>query len=170
MHSLQPGDALTVRGPIPGYGYKPSPEQPRSVILVAGGAGITPIYSLAREILTNEATDQTSVQLLWGVNGPRDLVLRRELEELEAQFPQRLRVTYAVSGSGPAESDGAKYRKGYVDRAVLQDAIAKCGPNLGDEKGTKVFLCGPPKMEDAVAGKTGILAELGLNKKEIHRF
>jgi cytochrome-b5 reductase len=160
MHSLQPGDSLTVRGPIPGYGYKPSPEQPRSVILVAGGAGITPIYSL----------DQTSVQLLWGVNGPRDLVLRRELEELEAQFPQRLRVTYAVSGSGPAESDGAKYKKGYVDFALLQDAIAKCGPNLGDEKGTKVFLCGPPKMEDAVAGKTGILAELGLNKKEIHRF
>jgi cytochrome-b5 reductase len=170
MHSLQPGDSLTVRGPIPGYGYKPSPEQPRSVILVAGGAGITPIYSLAREILTNEATDQTSVQLFWGVNGPRDLVLRRELEELEAQFPQRLRVTYAVSGSGPAESDGAKYKKGYVDFALLQDAIAKCGPNLGDEKGTKVFLCGPPKMEDAVAGKTGILAELGLNKKEIHRF
>jgi cytochrome-b5 reductase len=33
-----------------------------------------------------------------------------------------------------------------------------------------VFMCGPPKMEEAVAGKTGVLAELGLNKKEIHRF
>jgi cytochrome-b5 reductase len=110
------------------------------------------------------------VQLLWGVNGSRDIVLRRELEELEAQFPQRLSVTYAVSGSGPAESDGEKFRKGYVDRALVQEAIAKCGSNLGDEKGTKVFLCGPPKMEEAVAGKTGVLAELGLNKKEIHRF
>jgi len=170
MHNLQPGDSLTVRGPIPGYGYKSSPAQPRSVVLVAGGAGITPIYSLAREILTNDAKDQTSVQLLWGVNGSRDIILRRELEELEAQFPQRLRVTYAVSGSGPSESDGQKYRKGYVDRALMEEVIAKCGPNFGDEKGTKVFLCGPPKMEDAVAGKTGVLAELGVNKKEIHRF
>jgi cytochrome-b5 reductase len=170
MHSLQPGDSLTVRGPIPGYGYKPSLSQPRSVVLVAGGAGITPIYSLAREILTNDAKDQTAVQLLWGVNGSRDIVLRRELEALEAQFPTRLRVTYAVSGNGPEERDGEKYRKGYVDRKLVEEAIAKCGPNFGDEKGTKVFLCGPPKMEDAVAGKNGVLAELGLAKKEIHRF
>lgn len=170
MHNLQPGDSLTVRGPIPGYVYKPSPAQPRSVVLVAGGAGITPIYSLARDILTNDARDQTSVHLLWGVNGSRDIVLRRELEEMEAKFPQRLRVTYAVSGSGPTEKDGEKYRKGYVDRALVEEAIAKCGANFGDEKGTKVFLCGPPKMEEAVAGKTGVLASLGLNKKEIHRF
>jgi cytochrome-b5 reductase len=138
--------------------------------LVAGGAGITPIFSLAREILTNDAKDQTSIQLLWGVNGSRDIVLRRELEELEAQYPQRLRVTYAVSGSGPVESDKEKYRNGYVDRALLKEAIAKCGSNFGDQKGTKVFLCGPPKMEEAVAGKAGLLAELGLSKKEIHRF
>ena len=95
MHNLQPGDSLTVRGPIPGYSYKPSLSQPRSVVLVAGGAGITPIYSLTREILTNDDKDQTAVQLLWGVNGSRDIVLRRELEALEAQFPKRLRVTYA---------------------------------------------------------------------------
>ena len=170
MHNLQPGDSLTVRGPSPGYGYKSSPAEPRSVVLVAGGAGITPIFSLAREILTNDTKDQTSVQLLWGVNGSRDIVLRRELEELEAQFPQRLRVTYAVSGSGPVEDDKEKYRKGYVDRALLEEAIAKCGCSFGDQKGTKVFLCGPPKMEEAVAGKSGVLAELGLGKKEIHRF
>jgi cytochrome-b5 reductase len=170
MHSLQPGDSLTVRGPIPGYSYKPSLAHPRSVVLVAGGAGITPIYSLAREILTNDAKDQTAVQLLWGVNGSRDIVLRRELEALEAQFPQRLRVTYAVSGNGPEEGDGEKYRKGYVDRKLVEEAIAKCGPAFGDEKGTKVFLCGPPKMEEAVAGKKGVLAELGLAKKVIHRF
>lgn len=175
MHSLRPGDSLTVRGPIPGYTYKPS-AQPRSVVLVAGGAGITPIYSLAREILTNDAKDQTSVQLLWGVNGSRDIVLRRELEQLEAQFPQRLSVTYAVSGpeakaGEPAVlGDGEKYRKGYVDRALVEEAISRCGANFGDEKGTKVFLCGPPKMEEAVAGKKGVLVELGLSKKEIHRF
>jgi cytochrome-b5 reductase len=79
-------------------------------------------------------------------------------------------VTYAVSGNGPEEGDGAKYRRGYVDRKLVEEAIVKCGPNFGDEKGTKVFLCGPPKMEEAVAGKNGVLAELGLTKKEIHRF
>lgn len=176
MHSLQPGDSLTIRGPLPGgYTYTPSPSQARSVLLVAGGAGITPIYSLAREILTRDPADQTAVRLLWGVNGSRDIVLRRELEELEARFPRRLSVTYAVSGpeaevDAAALGDAGRYRKGYVDRGLMEEAIKGCGEGFGDEKGTKVFLCGPPKMEEAVAGKKGVLAELGVGKKEIHRF
>lgn len=173
MHSLQPGDSLTVRGPIPGYTYKPSPQQPRSVILIAGGAGITPIYSLAREILTADSRDQTAVQLLWGVNGPRDIVLRQELEALRAEFPERLSVTYAVSGKETdvaALGSAEMFKKGYVNRGLVEEAIARCGGAFGDEKGTKVFLCGPPAMEEAVAGKKGVLAELGLAKKEIHRF
>ncbi|OXG87960.1 cytochrome-b5 reductase [Cryptococcus neoformans var. grubii Br795] len=74
--------------------------QPRSVLLVAGGGGITPIYSLAREILTAHAGDQKQVELLWGVNGMNDIVLKDELEELEQKYPERLKVTYAVSGTG----------------------------------------------------------------------
>ncbi|KAK6394260.1 hypothetical protein LTR95_019578, partial [Oleoguttula sp. CCFEE 5521] len=95
LHSLNPGDKLTVRGPLPGYAYKPSLTQDRSVVLIAGGAGITPIYGLARAILTENAGDRTKVQLLWGVNGSRDIVLQNELEDLERRFPERLSVLYA---------------------------------------------------------------------------
>nr|POF20111.1 nadh-cytochrome b5 reductase 2 [Quercus suber] len=175
LHSLAPGSTLTVRGPLPGYTYTPSPT-PRNVLLVAGGAGITPIYSLTKGILAN-VDDKTSVQLLWGVNGTRDIILRSELEALEQQYPGRLQVTYAVSGpEGKAEAprlgDDAKWKKGYVDKVLLSEAIERCRTQgmWGDAKGTKVFVCGPPAMEDAVAGKKGALMELGLAKKEIHRF
>nr|POE75566.1 nadh-cytochrome b5 reductase 2 [Quercus suber] len=175
MHGLAPGSTLTVRGPLPGYTYTPS-TTPRQILLVAGGAGITPIYSLAKGILAN-AEDKTSIQLLWGVNGTRDIILRSELEALEQRFPGRLQVTYAVSGAeGKAEAprlgDAAKWKKGYVDKVLLSEAIERCRTQgaWGDAKGTKVFLCGPPAMEDAVAGKKGALLELGVVKKEIHRF
>jgi cytochrome-b5 reductase len=110
------------------------------------------------------------------VNGTRDIVLKNELEALEKQYPDRLHVTYAVSGpeakpDAPSLGDESKYRKGYVDKSLLQKAIAKCkNGTFGVENGQKVFLCGPPKMEDALAGKNGVLAELGVQKKEIHRF
>lgn len=175
MHSLEPGQYLRVRGPLPGYAYKPSNQQERDVILVAGGAGITPIYSLARGILSNP-TDKTRIQLLWGVNGTRDIVLKSEMEELESAHPDRFRVTYAVSGpeaapDAPSLGDEDKYRKGYVNKTMLQEAVARCQKgNWGDEKGTKVFICGPPKMEDALAGRQGVFGELGIAKKEIHRF
>ncbi|KAF2480509.1 cytochrome-b5 reductase [Neohortaea acidophila] len=171
IHSLAPGDQLTVRGPIPGNAWT-TPAQQKDVLLIAGGAGITPIYSLTKGILSNPA-DKTRIQLLWGVNGPRDIVLQTELDALEKQYPGRLEVTYAVSGPD-AESvvDGGKFRKGYVDQSLLAEAMEKCrrGGAFGDEKGKKVFLCGPPKMEDALVGKQGVLQALGLQKKEIHRF
>lgn len=176
MHSLEPGENLTVRGPIPGYTYTPSTQQERNIVLVAGGAGITPIYSLARAILEQYPKDKTKVQLLWGVNGTRDIVLHSELQELERRFPERLSVTYAVSGPEAAPDapqplgDEQTYRKGYVSKALLQETAQRAGGAWGDAKGTKVFLCGPPKMEDALAGKQGVFSELGLGKKEIHRF
>lgn len=143
--------------------------QPRSVLLVAGGGGITPIYSLAREILTAHAGDQKQVELLWGVNGMNDIVLKDELEELEQKYPERLKVTYAVSGTGKM-GEGEKFRKGHVSREMSEEAIKRCEGRLGDARGMKVFLCGPPKMEEAFDGKKGVLRELGLGGKEIYKF
>lgn len=172
MHSLAPGETLQIRGPIPGYSYTPS-DKSRDLLFVAGGAGITPIYSLAKGVLSN-TNDKTRIQLLWGVNGTRDIVLKDELEQLEKQYPGRLQVMYCVSGpegKPEAESlgDETKYKKGYVNKAALQEAIARTDV-LGDAKGTKVFLCGPPTMEDALTAKSGVLAGLGIQKKNIHKF
>lgn len=172
MHSLAPGQTLHIRGPIPGYSYTSS-ETSRDLLFVAGGAGITPIYSLAKGILS-DTNDKTRIQLLWGVNGTRDIVLKDELEQLEKQHPSRLHVTYCVSGpEGTPEAaslgDETKYKKGYVNKSVLQEAIART-QSLGDVKGTKVFICGPPTMENALTAKGGVLAELGIEKKNIHRF
>ena len=110
------------------------------------------------------------------MNGTRDIVLKDELETLEKQYPHRLKVTYAVSGpegkpDAPSLGDEAKYRKGYVDKSLVQEAIKECQKGQwGDEKGQKVFLCGPPKMEEGMVGKEGVLTQQGLQKKEIHRF
>jgi len=174
LHSLDVGDALTVRGPLPPSHWT-IPKDQKNILMIAGGAGITPIFSLAKGILSNPA-DQTRIQLLWGVNGTRDIVLRSELEDLQKRYSDRLHVTYAVSGpeaaaEAPSLGDESKYRKGYIDKSLLQEAISHCEKgSWGDEKGQKVFLCGPPRMEDALAGKQGVLVELGISKKELHRF
>ncbi|KAK5116901.1 hypothetical protein LTR62_006622 [Meristemomyces frigidus] len=176
LHSLTPGSTLTVRGPIPAYSYTSSPT-PRDLVMIAGGAGITPIYSMARGILSDPA-DKTRITLLWGVNGTRDIVLQTELEELEKGFPDRLQITYCVSGpegqEGAADlSERGRYKKGYINSEVLKEAVgrAKAGGSWGDGKGTKVFVCGPPAMQEAIAGKKGILGgEHGLVKKEVHLF
>ena len=142
MHNLQPGQTLTVRGPLPGASWKPSTDSNRDVLLVAGGAGITPIYSLTRGILSDPA-DKTRVQLVWGVNGTRDIVLKDELDSLQKQYPDRLSIVYAVSGpeakpDAPSLGDEARFRKGYVDKSLLQETISRCQQgNWGDVQGKK---------------------------------
>ncbi|KAI6866816.1 hypothetical protein KC323_g3788 [Hortaea werneckii] len=181
MHSLVPGSQLTVRGPIPGYVWQPSPT-PRSVLFVAGGAGITPIYSLAREALKDEQ-DKTRIHLLWGVNGERDIVLKEELAALQARYPERLDVKYFIS-NGEADAGSAtttttmaqgqqSREKGYIDAGALRRAMEACesgGGSLGDAKGTKVFFCGPPGMQENIVGKKGILGELRVGKKEVYAW
>ncbi|KAK3672208.1 hypothetical protein LTR78_007961 [Recurvomyces mirabilis] len=147
LHSLTPGSTLTVRGPIPAYSYSSS-STPRDLVMIAG------------------------------VNGTSDIVLKDELEGLEKQFPEGVQVTYCVSGpESKAEaadlSGRGRYRKGYINSEVVKEAVerVKQGGGWGDSKGTKVFICGPPAMQEAIAGKKGILGgEYGLVKKEIHMF
>jgi cytochrome-b5 reductase len=149
----------------------PSLNEERELVFVAGGAGITPIYSLARKILHDE-DDKSKIRLIWGVNGMRDLVLEKEIEELERSFGERLKVTYCVSGGEDFKGvDQTKFRRGHVGKEVLSgvlEEVKKTKAKLGDEKGTKVWLCGPPKMEESLAGKGGVLKELGVDK--VHKF
>ncbi|KAI6809809.1 hypothetical protein KC340_g18030 [Hortaea werneckii] len=172
MHSLTPGSQLTVRGPIPGYVWQAS-STPRDVIFVAGGAGITPIYSLAREALKDEG-DRTRIHLLWGVNGERDIVLKEELAKLQQSYPERFDVRYFISSS-EADAGSAtttqQTQKGYIDAMALRSAMEKCETgSFGDAKGTKVFFCGPPGMQEKIVGKKGVLSELGLGKKEVYAW
>lgn len=170
LHSLSAGDKVTLRGPVPGsaYAYTPS-TTPRTLLLIAGGAGITPIYSLAKGVL-GDSDDKTRLEIVWGVNGERDVVLGKELAELQKRFPDRLGVTVTVSK--PIEEGAQNFKKGYVDESLLKEVMQRSGEKWGDAKGTKVFLCGPPAMEEALAGSKGtsVLKKLGVEKKEIHRF
>lgn len=153
-------------------GFKWTPNLHDSVTLVAGGAGVTPCYQLARGILANPE-DRTKVRLVFGVNSEEDVLLRNEFEEFEREFGRdRFRAVYAISSSRGG-LDGERFRSGYVTERLLKEVAA---PAAEGER-TKVFVCGPPAMEDALLGKKGwggrgegILARLGYAKGQIHQF
>lgn len=170
LHSLSPGDTVLFGVVIPGYKWTPNLHD--SVTLVAGGAGVTPCYQLARGILEDPA-DRTRVRLVFGVNAEEDVLLRRELEGLEARHGRdRFRVVYAVAEGAEAQQDKERFRKGYVTEALLREVAFP-----ESEKNTKVMVCGPPAMEEALLGKKGwvgrgegILSRLGYRKDQIHQF
>ena len=162
LHSLKPGDTLAFAAAIKGFSWVPNKFS--QVYLIAGGAGITPIYQLIQGILNNP-DDKTKVNLVFGVNTEQDLLLREELEQYKKRFPDRFNYLYTVSH--PTE-ESSPLRKGYVTEELLRDVVQ------GSGKDTKVFVCGPPSMEDSLVGSRsapqGILARLGFNKDQIYKF
>ncbi|KAI1383971.1 NADH-cytochrome b5 reductase [Hypoxylon trugodes] len=159
IHSLQPGDSLRFITRLPGYKWLPNKHP--EITLIAGGAGITPVYQLIQGILQNPE-DRTKITLVFGVNTDADLLLKKELSEYEARFPGRFKAVYTVS----QPVTGSPFRQGYVTKELLSEVA----PPSSD---SKVFVCGPPPMENTLVGskrKPGVLEELGYRKDQIHKF
>lgn len=162
IHSLAPGDTLTFMAALKGFPW--TPNKFSQVYLIAGGAGITPIYQLVQGILSNPE-DKTKINLVFGVNTEQDLLLRDELEQYRRQFPDRFNYLYTVS---QPKEEGSGLRKGYVTEELLKEVMQ--GP---DRESSHVFVCGPPGMEGSLVGSRnapGILSRLGFGKDQIYKF
>lgn len=163
LHSLQPGDSLFFAFPIKAYTWVPNRYD--HVTLIAGGAGITPLYQLIQGVLDNPE-DRTKMTLVFGVNTERDILLREEFERYEKKFPDRFHIVYTVSQSNGDSS----FRTGHVTKSLLEEVL----PAPSSSKDTKVFVCGPPALESALTGgrrgASGILGELGYKKDQIFKF
>ncbi|KAF4469388.1 oxidoreductase NAD-binding domain-containing [Fusarium albosuccineum] len=94
IHSLEPGQKLLFAAALPGYPWKPNSFP--NVAMIAGGVGITPIYQLARGILSNPE-DKTAISLISAANTDQDLVLKDELDKMQSEYADRVTVTYIVA-------------------------------------------------------------------------
>lgn len=128
------------------------------------------MYQLTRAIFSNP-NDKTKVTLVFGNLTEEDILLKKELEELENTYPQRFRAFYVLDH--PPE--GWQQGKGHITKELLKTVMPE-----PKEENIKIFVCGPPGMYKAVSGGknspsdqgelTGILKELGYSKEQVYKF
>jgi predicted ferric reductase len=141
--ALRPGTRVVTEGP---YGaLTGAVRRHRKVLLIAGGAGITPLRALL-ESLPAEPGDLT---LIYRVSSLRDTMFRRELEQIAAA---RQAKVWFVAGTR-AELDGNPLAGGELARRV---------PDLVHHD---VYLVGPPELTAAV---TRELRDAGVPRRQIH--
>ncbi|WP_274708227.1 2Fe-2S iron-sulfur cluster-binding protein [Roseicella aerolata] len=142
------GDSLEVSAPSGVFTFMG--EEP-SIVLIAGGVGITPMMSVARYLL--DRTYPCEIFFLYGARSPEELVFREELEYLQKRHPN-LHVAATVSRAEGTAWMGAT-------GPVSKDFIARVVPDIAKRR---VHLCGPPPMMEAVKAA---LAELGVPKEQV---
>ncbi|KAI1827193.1 oxidoreductase NAD-binding domain-containing protein [Xylaria intraflava] len=168
LHDMVPGQRLDFKGPLPKYPWAANKHE--HIALVAGGTGIAPMYQLIRSIFSNPE-DKTKVTLVFGNVTEDDILLKKELADIENTYPQRFRAFYVLDNP-PRDWAGSK---GYISKDLLKTVLPE--PKEGN---IKIFVCGPPAMYKAISGGkkspkdqgelSGILKELGYTEEQVYKF
>uniref|UniRef100_A0A8D2D683 NADH-cytochrome b5 reductase n=1 Tax=Sciurus vulgaris TaxID=55149 RepID=A0A8D2D683_SCIVU len=107
----------------------------KSVGMIAGGTGITPMLQVIRAIM-KDPDDHTICYLLFANQTEKDILLRPELEELRNEHSARFKLWYTVDKA----PEGWDYSQGFVNEEMIRDHL----PPPGEEP--LVLMCGPPPV------------------------
>ncbi|KAK3331461.1 hypothetical protein B0H66DRAFT_636313 [Apodospora peruviana] len=140
LEAMAVGESIEIRGPKGAMQYV-SNSYAKHIGMVAGGTGITPMFQLIRAICDDE-DDKTTISLLYANNTEEDILLRDELDGYVQMCPDKFKVKYVLS-KPPAE--GWAGGVGFVTQDMMREFLPKA------EEGTKVLLCGPPPMINAMS-------------------
>lgn len=149
LESLKIGDSILIRGPSGKIVYEragvfavrksktspPSRVKCRKIGMIAGGTGLTPMYQLIKEVL-KDGKDGSRLWLLLANQTEDDILLRKELETLAEENPDRFSLWFTIDRSSP----GWKYDVGFVNADMIQTRLPSPAPD------TVILLCGPPPM------------------------
>jgi predicted ferric reductase len=143
LATLRPGTRVLAEGP---YGaLTAAARRQRKVLLIAGGAGITPLRALFEAI----PAARGDLGLIYRVSRNSDAVFRRELEHLAQQ---RGATLWIITG-----------RRTELGEDPLAPAALMA--NIPDLARHDVYLCGPPGMTAAV---TRALRAAHVPRRQIH--
>lgn len=128
LHELEEGDIIGLRGPF-GNGFPIDEWKGKNLVFIGGGIGLAPIWSVLHTAL-GKKDDYGSLTLIYGARTSKDLVFKKELEELR----KRVEVHLSVD----VEEPGWDEFVGFVPVNVLDK---KPSP-----KNAVAVTCGPPIM------------------------
>ena len=141
---LKVGDLIEVGGPVGRFTF--TGTEADSIVLIAGGVGITPMLSITRYL-----TDRSwagDIFVIYVCRTPADFMFANVIAELERANPK---LHVAVTMTRPAGTNW-KGPRGHLTKELLTQTV----PNLASRR---IHLCGPPAM---MAAAKAILAELGV--------
>lgn len=131
---LKVGDRLMGNIGLGQFYYEPLRDA-KHVVALAGGVGITPFASMAKEVA--HGTLDIDLTILYGSVSSSDIILKNELEKLQSD---KVHIVHVLSGDEP-DWQG---EKGFITADIIRKYSA---PD------TTYFICGPQAMYTFMRGE-----------------
>lgn len=154
--TLKVNDTIEVSTPLGNFTAPINETNAKEYLLVAAGSGITPVMSLAKEILKTEKN--SNVTLFYGNKGSQSVIFREQIEALKNKYLNNFRFVHVFS----RENLGNDIQNGRIDAQkfdMLWDAFLK------DVTVDEVFVCGPEQMILSVKDAS---LKRGISEKGVH--
>jgi ring-1,2-phenylacetyl-CoA epoxidase subunit PaaE len=154
---LKAGDTLDVAPPRGRFVLPAGYVAPRHLLMLAAGAGITPLLGMATQALEEEAG--TRVTLLYATRTLQQAMFLDAVEDLKDKFPAQLDVIRVLSGPGEAETPLL------AGRMTGEKLKAFAAQRIDIRSVNHAFLCGPGSF---IKETRNALFELGLARDVVH--
>ena len=169
--TLKEGDAVSVMAPEGRFVFEADEDRETRYFLFAAGSGITPIMSIATEILEREPL--STVYLLYGNKDENNVIYKGELEDMQRKYEGQFFLKYAYS-SIPQKKGvlGGIFKKSNLELPFFPGRVAKdtikkllkVYPGYSAEK-SKAYICGPGSMNKDVKS---LLVQEGFDTGNVH--
>ncbi len=149
---LQPGDVLTVMPPNGKFTVSCVPGRRNQYFMFAAGSGITPVFSIIKQILEDEPL--STVALLYGNRNEESIIFKDRLDELEKKYRDQLSVTHILSRPKSQKKSWAIFSsggnawqglKGRIDEKVVEKFLTDFN-HINEQ--SIFYLCGPGNFID----------------------
>ncbi|KAL0486954.1 cytochrome-b5 reductase [Acrasis kona] len=145
---MKQGDVMQVKGPTGPILYHQNgmltihnkSVKALQLNMIAGGTGITPMFQIIRKVLECSG-DDTLIKMVYANNTLEDILLKKELEELQNKYNKQFFVWHVLMES-PKDQD-FKCSVGFINEDILREHLYKADEN------SIVLICGPPVMIEA---------------------
>jgi ring-1,2-phenylacetyl-CoA epoxidase subunit PaaE len=158
LRNWKVGDVITSIQPSGRFTLDKHLDRPRDIFLFGAGSGITPLFSLLKQVLYEEP--QAHVKLIYSNTTHQRTIFYQQLETLEAQFRSRLHIMYLFSVEAP--EDKMTYRR--LSNLILEPLVKQqLKFNKAD---AQFFVCGPP---DYMRMIMLTLTFMGFDESQLHK-
>lgn len=152
IKEVKPGDRVFVDGPYGSFSCDRYLEA-KSLILIAGGIGVTPLMSTLRTLADRK--DERPLLLMYANRDWENVTFREELDNLQKRL--NLKIVHVLE-KPPENWQG---ETGFVTTEMLKKYIGEDLRSLDPQ----IFVCGPKPMMNAVEKE---LAEIGFHFPKVH--
>ena len=150
--TLTPGTRVIIDGPL--GAFTASNAETKKLLLVAGGIGITPLFSM----FASASSSERDVTLLFAARNATALTFFSELQHMVVAHSNLHAVCFIAEGEDPPAAPGMVVQHGFINEVAIRRLV----PDAAERD---AYVCGPPKMMDGI---NQALLAIGVPLRRIH--